>query len=223
VNISMYQGMIESLQYLTASRLDICHVVNVCAEYQLNPKSSHLTAVRRILKYVNGTPTFELYYTKDTDNRLKGYCAADWAGSLDDIRGSIGGCYFIGNNLVSWKSKKQNNLILSISEAELSTLESSSAQLVQLKQLIEECGMISDFPLLFCNNHSAIHCFQELVRRPRNKHINHQHSYIHELVKEKLIAIEHVGTKAQLAEVFIKPLISNKFCTLRIFIGMFEL
>jgi len=56
--------------------------------------------------------------------------------------------------------------------------------------------MISDFQLLFCNNHSVIHCFQEPVRQPRTKHIDHQHSYIHELVKEKLIAIEHVGTKA---------------------------
>jgi len=79
VNVSMYQGMIESLQYLTVSRPDICHAVNVCAQYQVNPKMSHLSAVRRILKYVNGIPTFELYYTKDTDNRLKGYCAADWA------------------------------------------------------------------------------------------------------------------------------------------------
>jgi len=52
-------------------------------------------------------------------------------------------------------------------------------------------------------------------------HIDHKHNYIHELVKEKLIAIEHVGT--QLADMFIKPLISNKLCTLRMFIGMFEL
>jgi len=100
-----------------------------------------LSAVRRILKYVNGTPTFELYYTKDTDNRLKGYCAADWAGSLDDIWGSLGGCYFVGNNMVSWKSMKQNNLPLSTAEVELSTLENSSSQLVRLKQLTEECGI----------------------------------------------------------------------------------
>jgi len=118
---------------MTVSRPDICHAVNVCAQYQINPKTSHLTAVRRILKYVNGTPTFELYYTKDTDNRLKGYCAADWAGSVDDLRGSIGGCYFVGNNMVSWTSKTQNNLILSTAKVELSTLGSSSAQLVRLK------------------------------------------------------------------------------------------
>ena len=83
--------------------------------------------------------------------------------------------------------------------------------------------MISDFPVLYCNNHSAIHCFQEPARKSRTMHIDHKHNYIHELVKEKLIAIEHVGTKAQLADVFIKPLMSNKLCTLRMFIGMFEL
>jgi len=71
--------------------------------------------------------------------------------------------------------------------------------------------MISDFQLLFCNNHSVIHCFKEPVRQPRTKHIDHQHSYIHELVKEKLIAIEHVGTKAQLAEVFVNLLYLTNF------------
>ncbi|KAL9293800.1 putative RNA-directed DNA polymerase [Arabidopsis thaliana] len=223
VNVCMYQGMIERLQFLTMSRPDICYAVNACAQYQVNPKMSHLSVVRRILKYVNGTPTFELYYTKDTDNRLKGYCAADWAGSLDNIPGSLGGCYFIGNNMVSWKSMKQNNMPLSTAEAELNALESSSSQIVRLKQLTEECGMISDFPILYCNNHSAIHCFQEPARKSRTMHIDHMHNYIHELVKEKLIAIEHVGNKAQLVNVFIKPLISSKFCTLRMFIGMFEL
>ena len=66
--------------------------------------------------------------------------------------------------------------------------------------------MNSDVLLILCNNYSVISCFKEPVRKSRTKHIDHQHSYIRKLVEEKLIAIEHVGTKNQLAELFIKPL-----------------
>ncbi|BAA97090.1 unnamed protein product [Arabidopsis thaliana] len=125
--------------------------------------------------------------------------------------------------MVSWKSKKQNNLVLSTAEAELSALKSSSAQLIRMKQLTKECGMISDVPLILCNNHSAISCFKEPVRKSRTKHVDHQHSYIRKLVEEKRIAIEHVGTKNQLAEMFVKPLNYSKFRTLLMFIEMFDL
>ncbi|KAL1200890.1 Retrovirus-related Pol polyprotein from transposon RE1 [Cardamine amara subsp. amara] len=75
--------MIGSLLYLTASRPDICLVVGVCARYQAKPKMSHLLAVKRIIKYVNGTINLGIYYTNDTSKDLMGYCDADWAGSLD--------------------------------------------------------------------------------------------------------------------------------------------
>ncbi|KOM47860.1 hypothetical protein LR48_Vigan07g156400 [Vigna angularis] len=60
VNETMFRGMIGSLLYLTASRPDIMQSVCVCARYQANPKESHLTAVKRILKYLKGTSSFGL-------------------------------------------------------------------------------------------------------------------------------------------------------------------
>ncbi len=55
VEASLYRGMIGSLLYLTASRLDIVFSVGLCARFQSNPKESHLKAVRRILRYLVGT------------------------------------------------------------------------------------------------------------------------------------------------------------------------
>ena len=60
VDPSLYGSMIGSLLYLTASRPDICYSVGVCARYQANPKESHLSAVKRIIKYVNGTADYGL-------------------------------------------------------------------------------------------------------------------------------------------------------------------
>ncbi|KAL9308453.1 putative RNA-directed DNA polymerase [Arabidopsis thaliana] len=99
VDEKLYRGMIGSLLYLTASRPDMCFSVGVCACYQANTKQSHLNAVKRILKYVKGTTDVGLFYSKQTNQNLVGFCDADWAGNLDDRRSTTGGCFFLRNNL----------------------------------------------------------------------------------------------------------------------------
>ena len=65
--------MIGSLLYLIGSRLDICYSVGVCARYQANPKESHLAAVKGIIRFVNGTIYFGIWYSKDTNMNLTGF------------------------------------------------------------------------------------------------------------------------------------------------------
>jgi hypothetical protein len=113
VDQSMYRSMIGSLLYITVSRPDITFVVGVCARYQAEPKMSHLVQVKRILKYINDTTYYRILYSHSDNSRLIGYCDADWAGSADDRKSTSGGCFFLGNNLVSWFSKKQNSVSLS--------------------------------------------------------------------------------------------------------------
>ena len=82
----LYRAMIGSFLYLTASRPSICYSVGVCVRYQASPRVSHMNALKRIIKYVKGTLNLGLYYTKDINTSLDGFCDADWAGSLDDRR-----------------------------------------------------------------------------------------------------------------------------------------
>ena len=84
VDSFLYRSMIGSLLYLTASRPDISYSVGVCARYQANPKESHMTALKRIIKYVKTTAKFGVWYSKDTNDVLVGYSEADWAGHVDD-------------------------------------------------------------------------------------------------------------------------------------------
>ena len=77
VDPSLYRSMIGSLLYLTASRPDISYNVRVCARYQANPKESHMTALKRIIKYVETTTEFGVWYSKDTSDVLAGYSNAD--------------------------------------------------------------------------------------------------------------------------------------------------
>ena len=82
VDPSLYRSMIGSLLYLTASRLDISYSVGVCARYQANPKESHMTALKRIIKYVKTTIEFGVWYSKDTSDVFTRYFDTDWLGML---------------------------------------------------------------------------------------------------------------------------------------------
>ncbi|TYJ96981.1 putative mitochondrial protein [Cucumis melo var. makuwa] len=106
VDTNLYRSIIGSLLYLTASRLDIAFVVGVCARYQADPHTSHLHSAKRILKYISGTFNYGIWYTYDTTGTLVGYCDADWVGWTDDRKSTSGGCFFLGNNVAAWFSKK---------------------------------------------------------------------------------------------------------------------
>ncbi|XP_050915562.1 secreted RxLR effector protein 161-like [Lathyrus oleraceus] len=118
VDQSLYRTMIDSLIYLTTSIPDITFTVGVCARYQVEPKVSHINQVKRILKYVNGTSEYGMLYSYDSYSMLVGYYDVDWAGSADDRKSTSGGCFFLGNNLISWFSKKHNCVSLSTVEVE---------------------------------------------------------------------------------------------------------
>ena len=75
--------MIGSLLYLTTRKPDVCYSVGICACYQACSKESHLSAVKKIIKYVSGTTEFRLWYSQDSSKTLMGYYDTDWAGNSD--------------------------------------------------------------------------------------------------------------------------------------------
>ncbi|XP_039134343.1 secreted RxLR effector protein 161-like [Dioscorea cayenensis subsp. rotundata] len=127
VDPSLYRSIIGNLLYLIASRPDISFSVGVCARYQATPKESHLKVVKRIIKYVHGTAEYEICYSKDSNSHLTGYSDADWTGNIDDRERTSGGCFYLGNKLVTWYSKKQSSISLSIAEAKYIAAGSSES------------------------------------------------------------------------------------------------
>ena len=118
VSPTLYRSIIGSLLYLTASRPNVAFSVGVCARYQATLKESHLTAMRRIIRYINGTSKYGLWYSKDSNDCLASYSGVDWAGSVDDRKSTSGKCFYLESNLVSWMSKKQTSISLYTAEAE---------------------------------------------------------------------------------------------------------
>ena len=101
VDVTLYRSMIGCLLYLIISRPDIAFSVGVCSRFQSNPKVSHLNAVKRIIKYVGGTSDYGLFYSKESNLSLAGFSDSDWAGNADNRKSPIGGCFYVGVNLVA--------------------------------------------------------------------------------------------------------------------------
>ncbi|XP_070014184.1 secreted RxLR effector protein 161-like [Nicotiana sylvestris] len=141
VNQTMYRGIIGSLLYLTASRPDIVFSVGLCARFQSNPKESHLKAAKRILRYLKGMQDLVLYYPSGDSFNLIGYADADYIGYLVDRKSTFGMAYFLGSCLIAWGTRKQNSMALSIAEAEYVATTSCCAQLLWIKQQLEDFGV----------------------------------------------------------------------------------
>ncbi|WVZ76246.1 LOW QUALITY PROTEIN: hypothetical protein U9M48_024235 [Paspalum notatum var. saurae] len=113
-----FRGMIGSLLYMTATRLDIQFVVCLCARYQASPSTSHRQAVKRIFRYLKFTPKLGIWYSSRSSLSLRGFSDVDHADCRIDHKSTFGTCQLLGTSLVSWSSRKQASVALSITEGE---------------------------------------------------------------------------------------------------------
>ena len=135
-----YRGLIGSLLYLTASRLDITLATGLCARFQASPKVSHYEAVKKILRYIKGTSHLGLWYPSGMNFNLQAFSDADHAGCKLDRKSTSGSCHFLGGRLISWSSKKQNCVALSTAEAEYIAAANCCAQVLWMKTQLLDYG-----------------------------------------------------------------------------------
>ncbi|XP_042983357.1 uncharacterized protein LOC122312768, partial [Carya illinoinensis] len=204
VDSKIYRGMIGSLLYLTASRPDIMFSVCLCARFQSSPKESHLIAVKRILRYLSGTINLGLWYPKYTSFDLISYTDADYAGCKIDRKSTSGACHFLGHALVSWFSKKQNSVALSTAEAEYVAAGSCCAQVLYMKQQLEDFKLMYNHIPIKCDNTSAINLSKNPIQHSRTKHIEIRYHFLRDHVQKGDIMLEFTNTHDQLADIFTK-------------------
>ncbi|KAJ9566817.1 LOW QUALITY PROTEIN: hypothetical protein OSB04_002783 [Centaurea solstitialis] len=220
VDVTLYRGMIGSLLYLTASRPDIMYSTCLCARYQAEPKESHLTAVKRIFRYLKGTPNLGLWYSKDSGFDLTAYSDSDFSGCKIDRKSTTGGCHLLGGKLVSWTSKKQNSVSTSIAEAEYVAAGICCAQVLWLRNQLQDYDIqLSKIPI-YCDNTSAIAIANNPVLHSKTKHIEVRYHFIRDHVMNGDIELHFVPTKYQLADLFTKPLDVTRFNMLISELGM---
>ncbi|GJY21272.1 putative ribonuclease H-like domain-containing protein [Tanacetum coccineum] len=122
---------------------DVC----ACARYQVNPKVSHLHAVKRIFRYLKGQPKLGLWYPKDSPFDLVAYIDSDYT-----RKSTTGGCQFLISRLISWQCKKQNVVANSTPEAEYVAASSCYGQVLWIQNQLLDYGD--------CNEKKLIHMFK---------------------------------------------------------------
>ncbi|KAJ9544631.1 hypothetical protein OSB04_024338 [Centaurea solstitialis] len=184
VDQKIYRSMIGSLLYLTATRPDIMFATCFCARFQANPKESHLAAVKRILRYLKGTPELGLWYPKDSSFELISFTDSDYGGCKLDRKSTSGSCQFLGNKLVSWTSKKQNCVSTSTAEAEYVAAASCCSQVLWMKTQLLDYGYKLKRVPIYCDSESAIAITSNPVQHSKTKHIDIRYHFIKDNVEK---------------------------------------
>ncbi len=113
-----YHSIMGTLQYITLTRLDLTHAVNLVCQFRHQPGASHFQAVKHILRYLQGTLDYGFQLLSRSFLSLYGFSDVDWAGCLDTCLSTIGYCIYLGANCISWASKKQVTVSRSSAEVE---------------------------------------------------------------------------------------------------------
>ena len=220
VDQTLYRCMIGSLMYLTASRPDIMYATCVCARYQASPRDSHLTAVKRILRYLKGASSLGIWYLASPHFDLVGYSDSDYAGCGINRKSTSGGCQLLGHALVSWQSKKQTSVSRSTAEAEYIAAGSCTAQILWLQNQLLDYGIKSMNTPLILDSTAAISIIKNPVQHTKTKHIDIRYHFIRDCYEKGMITLQHVPTEDQLADVFTKARDFKTFQSLIARLGM---
>ncbi|GJY87923.1 putative ribonuclease H-like domain-containing protein [Tanacetum coccineum] len=223
VDVHMYRSMIGSLMYLTSSRPDIMFAVCVCARYQVNPKVSHLHAVKRIFRYLKGQPKLGLWYPKDSPFDLVAYTDSDYARASLDRKSTIGGCQFLGCRLISWQCKKQTMVANSTTEAEYVAASSCCRQVLWIQNQLLDYGYNFMHTKIFINNNSTICIIKNPIFHSKTKHIEIRHHFIRDCNEKKLIQMVKIHTDKNVADLLTKAFDVSRFQYLIVSIGMMNL
>ena len=213
---SDFRSLAGALQYLTFTRPDIAYAVQQVCLHMHDPRAPHLAALKRILRYVCGTLDLGLLLRPSSSTDLVVYTDADWAGCPDTRKSTSSYAVFLGDNLVSWSSKRQNTVSRSNAEAEYRAVANGVAEATWLRQLLQELhAPLHRATLVYCDNISAVYMSSNPVQHQRTKHIEINLHFVRERVSVGDLRVLHVPTSSQYADIFTKGLPSSVFMEFR--------
>ncbi|KAJ9539489.1 LOW QUALITY PROTEIN: hypothetical protein OSB04_032222 [Centaurea solstitialis] len=158
------------------------------------------------------------------DHNIEGFMDADYDGDLTSKRSTTGYCVFVGGNLVSWRSKKQNVVSRSSAESEYRAMAQTTCELIWLRNVLGEIGFSQSKPMnLWCDNEATIHIANNPVFHERMKHIEVDCHFTREKLKDGTISTPHIRTRDQLADVFTKALSGSQITYICSKVGMINI
>jgi hypothetical protein len=208
-NPSEYRSLAGALQYLTLTRPDLAFAVQQVCLFMHDPREPHL-------RYVKGSLSAGLHLGSGAVDQLTAYSDADWAGCPDTRRSTSGFCVYLGDNLVSWSSKRQTTVSCSSAEAEYRAVAHVVAECCWLRQLLQELHIsIPLATVVYCDNVSTIYMAANPVHHHHTKHIKIDIHFVREKVALGQFRVLHVPSAYQFADIMTKGLPVQLFTDFR--------
>ena len=213
-----YMEIIGSLLYgAVMSRPDIANAVAQLGRVMSRPNKTHLSAAKRVLRYIAGTLDRGLRYeNKDwyapgvadplPPRAVVTYADSDWAGDVDTRKSMSGYLIFMAGGVISYRSKMQSIQALSSAEAEYVALSDAARDVIYVSNVLQELGLIEKggaLPL-FSDSSAALAMTQNKGINHRTKHIALRHHFIRDLVDKKVLTVHKIGTAANPADLLTK-------------------
>lgn len=158
------------------------------------PRTTHLHAVKRIFRYLQGTLDHGLLLRPSaTSTIIVAYSDADWAGCKDSCRSTTGYAVYFGPNLIAWRSKKQPTVSKSSTEAEYRAIGYTVAETIRIRKRLCDLGIVITTPTsLYCDNVSATYMTANPVMHDRSKHIAVDYHFVRERVAAGDLTVRYI-------------------------------
>lgn len=207
-----FKQLVGSLLYLvTCTRPDIAHALSVASRTS-KPTHTHWNRLKRILRYLKGTPQMGILFRWEKSPRLKGFCDADYANDPETRRSTTGFCIMYGSTPIAWRCQRQPVVSLSTTEAEYISGCELVKEILPLKHLMNEIGAIGEEPTtVLIDNQSTVKIAQDTGGQQRTKHIDVRQKWLSEQHSKGAIKVEHIPGDRQAADILTKPLHKTKF------------
>jgi hypothetical protein len=197
VDITHYQRVVGNLRYLVHTRPDLAFTVGYVSRFMQRPTTEHQQAVKKILRYVEGTSDYGLHYPRCPGaEHFIGYSDSDLTGDINISKSTSGTLFFLGKCLISWQSVKQQVVALSSCEAEYIIATTASTQALWLARLLGDLlGRDAEAVGLRVDSKSALALAKNLVFHERSKHIRIKYHFIRSCLDEGSIKAGYINTK----------------------------
>lgn len=204
---TLYRSIVGGHQYLSLTRPEVCFSIHKASQYLHAPTDAHWSFVKRILRYLKATMNSGLFIRKSPHTALTVYTDADWASNFDDRKSTTGYAIFMGPNLISWNSKKQQTVARSSTEAEYRAIGLATVELTLIQALLRDIGFHSAHtPILWCDNIGATYLSVNPIFHARTKHLEVDFHFVRDKVQKKELQVKFICSKDQLGDILTKSL-----------------
>ena len=177
------------------------------------PSQSHWKCAKRVLRYIKGSLNVGLKFDASSQTAVDviGFTDADWAGDVDERKSTSGYVFRICGGTISWRSKRQEIVALSSTEAEYIALSFAAQELMWLRSFLKDLGYEQQSNLLYEDNQGAIALSKNPENHSRTKHIDVRYHFVRDLVNKTKIQIQYCPTNVMLADLMTKGLPRQRY------------